>query len=91
LTTFNEQFRNDHHDLHNPYDASLADHNRCLRMNPNYAEGYYQRAWTYRWLGDYNLAKADYDKEVSLDSDYANQEAPVVTRTYSGYSPVIRR
>ena len=56
------------------YDASLADHNRSLKINPNRAETYYQRAWTYRWMGQYNLAKEDYDKAVQLDADYANHE-----------------
>lgn len=69
------------------YNASLADHNKSLKINPNRAETYYQRAWTYRWMGEYNLAKEDYDKAVKLDADYANHEAPVVVRQgfNSGY------
>lgn len=72
------------------YDASLADHNRSLKINPNRAETYYQRAWTYRWMGQYNLAKEDYDKAVQLDADYANHEAPVVTRNYGSFYPGVR-
>ncbi len=73
------------------YDASLADHNRSLKINPNRAETYYQRAWTYRWLGQYNQAKEDYDKAVKLDADYASQEAPVVVRQGYNSGIYIRR
>jgi len=73
------------------YEGSLADHNRSLKINLNRAETYYQRAWTYRWMGQYNLAKEDFDKSVSLDATYASKEAPVVVRTTSSYYSGFRR
>ena len=73
------------------YNASLEDHNRALKLRPDYARAYYQRSWTYRWLGDYTKAKEDYDHACKLDKYWADQEAPVITRSSSGFFPGIRR
>jgi tetratricopeptide (TPR) repeat protein len=71
------------------YDASLEDHNRALKIKPDYARAFYQRSWTYRWLGDYDKAKEDYDHAVKLDKYWADQEAPVIVRSSSGFYPGI--
>lgn len=73
------------------YEASLADHNRSLKINPNRAETYYQRAWSYHRLDQYELAKEDFDNSKNLDESYASKERPLLVRTTSGYYPGLRR
>jgi tetratricopeptide (TPR) repeat protein len=70
------------------FQASLADHNRSLKINPNNAETYYQRAWTYRALGQWDRVQEDFEKAISLDPDYAKKEAPIQSRSFY---PGIRR
>lgn len=70
------------------FQASLADHNRSLKINPKNAETYYQRAWTYRALGQWNQVQEDFEKAISLNADYTKKEAPIQTRSFY---PGIRR
>ena len=52
-------------------DQSIADCNRAIELNPNYAEGYKQRAVAYSLKGDHDQAIADYSRAIELNPNYA--------------------
>jgi tetratricopeptide (TPR) repeat protein len=51
------------------YLKSIADRTEILRKNPNDAETYRFRANDYYWIGEIDLALADYEKALSLSTD----------------------
>lgn len=50
------------------YDKALADLERAIEMDPNYAEAYSSRGRIYADLQKYEVALADLDRSIELDS-----------------------
>ena len=60
------------------YDKAIADFNRAIRLNPNYALAYYKRGNAWRDKKQYDKALADYTEAIRLDpkdADAANNRA----------------
>jgi tetratricopeptide (TPR) repeat protein len=54
------------------YSAELADYNRAISLNPNFAEAYRNRgALKFNNLKDYAGSFADFDKAIAIDSKFA--------------------
>jgi len=51
---------------------ALDDFNRCLRINPNLAEAYHNRGYTWWKLKEYDRAMADFNKALELNPQYAS-------------------
>jgi tetratricopeptide (TPR) repeat protein len=51
--------------------GAIADLDKAITLNPNYAEAYNSRGLTYRALKNYQRAIADYDKAVALNPTLA--------------------
>lgn len=50
--------------------ASLADFERAVALDPNYAKTYYNRGNTHRVLQQHTAALADFDRAIQLDPGY---------------------
>ena len=48
-------------------EAALADYNRALQLDPEYALAYYGRALVHEALGNQEQAFADYDQAIQLE------------------------
>ena len=48
------------------WDGALADYNETIRLDPNFAPAYYNRAIVYHAKGDHESRNADFDKGVKL-------------------------
>ena len=53
-------------------DRAIADYTEVLRLNPNYADAYYNRGDAYDDKGDYARARADWEKALQLDPNDAD-------------------
>ncbi len=53
------------------YELALADWNKAIEINPNYAEAYLNRGNLYKNLQKYELALADYSKAIDINPNYA--------------------
>jgi len=53
------------------FDSALADFQKSLGLNPNYANTYNGRGVVYRDKGEFDKAIADFDKALELQSDLA--------------------
>ena len=53
------------------YESAIDDYNSVIRINPNYAEAYYQRGLAKHHLDDYESAINDYDEAIRLGPDDA--------------------
>src|SRR5262249_47353577 len=53
-------------------DRAIADFSEAIRLAPNYAEAYYNRAHAYRAKKDNDRAIADYSETIRLDPRAAN-------------------
>jgi tetratricopeptide (TPR) repeat protein len=51
--------------------GAIADLDKAISLNPDYAEAYNSRGLTYRALKDYQKAIADYDKAIALNPKLA--------------------
>ena len=51
-------------------EEALADFNKAISLDPNYAQAYANRALLYRQTGKPDLALADYNKALSIDGNY---------------------
>lgn len=54
------------------YDKAFQDYDEAIKLNPKYAEAYYNRGLAYMLRGkegDYVLAKADFEKGLTLNPD----------------------
>lgn len=49
------------------YEAALADFNRAIELNPNFAKAYLNRAATFSHVKQYDAALADYEQAVDID------------------------
>src|SRR5271156_1528434 len=52
-------------------EQALADFNKAISLDANYAQAYANRALLYRQAGKLDLALADYNKALSIDGAYA--------------------
>ncbi|HXY90760.1 MAG TPA: tetratricopeptide repeat protein, partial [Xanthobacteraceae bacterium] len=48
------------------YDRAIADFNKVIELNPNYAKAYINRGNAYDNKGDHDRAIADYNKAIEL-------------------------
>jgi tetratricopeptide (TPR) repeat protein len=48
-------------------DRAIADLNKTIEIDPNYAPGYNNRGEVYRLMGDRKRAIADYRKALQID------------------------
>ena len=53
------------------YQGAIADYDRALELNPQFAQAYYNRGNAKRTLKDYQGAIADYDKAIELNPRFA--------------------
>jgi tetratricopeptide (TPR) repeat protein len=53
------------------YSEYIADFDKAIQLDPNYAEAYYWRGDAKHALGKYSEAIANYDKAIQLDPNYA--------------------
>jgi tetratricopeptide (TPR) repeat protein len=55
------------------YESAIADYTQAIRLNPDYAEAYNNRGYTFAMEGKGGMAKAiaDYSKAIQLRPDYA--------------------
>ena len=51
-------------------EEALADFNKAISLDANYAQAYANRALLYRHTGKPDLALADYNKALSIDGSY---------------------
>jgi tetratricopeptide (TPR) repeat protein len=52
------------------FDKAIADFDRAIGMDPEYAKAYYNRGSTYDTMGETDKAIVDYRKAISLDPYY---------------------
>ena len=53
------------------YDLALADYNKAIELNEQYAIAYYNRGLLYDDQQKYDLALSDYNKAIEIDPLYA--------------------
>ena len=56
------------------YSEAIADYDKAIELDPNFAEAYYARGLTYRELGKEEEAKKDFKKAQELDPTLIFQE-----------------
>jgi tetratricopeptide (TPR) repeat protein len=49
------------------YQQAIADFDRALELDPNFAFAYRNRGWAYYWLKEYQRAFADFNHTLELD------------------------
>jgi len=56
----------------NNYNQAILDFTEAIRINPNYAEAYNKRGFTYSYLGNVNIynAIADFTQAIRINPDY---------------------
>ena len=53
------------------YDRAIADYNKALQINPEYAETYFNRGVAHSLKGDYDRAIEDYTKALQINPQFA--------------------
>jgi protein O-mannosyl-transferase len=53
------------------FDLALADFNKAIELNPNYAQAYYNRGTAYKDENKNELALADFNQAIGLDPDFS--------------------
>ncbi len=56
------------------YDKAIADYTEALRLNPQYANAYYNRGNVYYVLKQYDKALADYDQALRLNPNHSDAQ-----------------
>src|SRR5207249_502510 len=54
------------------YKDALANYDKAIAINPNYAEAYNNRGLIFYNLKQYNAALADYNKAIAINPDHAD-------------------
>jgi len=54
------------------FEQAILDFTEAIRINPNYAEAYCQRGYTYSWLGDIYKAGADFTQAIRINPGYGD-------------------
>lgn len=54
------------------YEQAIADLDKAIALNPDYADAYYYRGNAYYFVGEYEQAIANYTKAIELDPDNAD-------------------
>ena len=54
-----------------PYDQAISEYTKAIELNPNSAEAYYHRGFTYGEKGQYDQAISDYNKTLEINPRYA--------------------
>ena len=54
------------------WDLALADYNKAIKLNPNFAIAYNNRGLVYEYQEKWDLALADYNKAIELNPNYAD-------------------
>jgi tetratricopeptide (TPR) repeat protein len=49
---------------------AIASFNNAIKLNPQYATAYFNRAYTYEQLGEFDLAVKDYTQAIALDPKF---------------------
>jgi len=57
--------------LKKEYDKAIKDYDEALRLDPRYAQTFYERGLAWRNKKDYDKAIKDYDEAIRLDPKYA--------------------
>jgi tetratricopeptide (TPR) repeat protein len=52
-------------------DKAIGDCNQAIRLNPNYANAFFNRSNAYRAKGQYDRAIEDFDQAIRLKPNYA--------------------
>lgn len=55
------------------YQSAIANYNKALEIDPNYAKAYNNRGLTRIEQQDYPAALADFDKGISINPSYADE------------------
>jgi len=58
--------RGDAYDDIQEYEKAIAEYNKAIELNPNYASAYYNRGCANAEMGQYSEAIADYDRALEL-------------------------
>lgn len=58
------------------YDEGIAAFTKAIELEPNNADSYLQRAYAYNQKGNGNMAKADFDKAITLNPNLKDQVLP---------------
>ncbi|MFM9161191.1 MAG: tetratricopeptide repeat protein, partial [Dolichospermum sp.] len=52
------------------YKVAIAEYTQAIKIDPNYAEAYYNRGKSREKLGDYEGAIVDYTQVIKIDPNY---------------------
>lgn len=55
-------------------EQALADYNKALKLDPNYADAYYQRGLLYGAFGDHEQAALNFKRYLELVPDAPNRK-----------------
>jgi len=53
-------------------EQAIADYTTAIELNPDFAEAYYNRAYTYMTIHNYAAALPDLDRAIQIRPDYVN-------------------
>ena len=53
------------------WDKAIAEYNKAIELNPEYAEAYYNRGLAHYHKGQYDQAISDYNKAIEINPEYA--------------------
>ena len=56
---------------HKKWKLALADYNKAIQINPNFAEAYNHRGFIYQRYKKWELALADYNKAIQINLNFA--------------------
>ncbi|MCA9891205.1 MAG: tetratricopeptide repeat protein, partial [Anaerolineae bacterium] len=54
------------------YEQAIADYDKAIQLEPQYASAYYNRGLAYYMLNEYDLAIADYEAALKFDPNHEN-------------------
>ena len=57
------------------FDGALADYNHAIKLNPRFADAWFNRATYWKAKGDFKQAEADFTRVIELNPNMANAYA----------------